>query len=190
MIKIQALKNLKNIKILAIIIVLLIASVIIIKSSWELWSKNMALKTEVAQKTEELSKGANITSVGQTIDGEIKTLAAKLSQIETKFSSNTEEVFSSLNRFAETSEISLESINPLDKTEVKIPDALYTYLELPIDLELKCGYRQLLSFLNKLERAKKILLVTEIKIQSDPQDIWDHDIQLSLKVPISISTKE
>lgn len=183
--KTEELKNLKKLKAIPIIIVLLIGAVMGIKTSVALWSKNTKLKADIIKKTEELAKSADISSLKRTVDTEIKELEEKISAIEKKFpSSNIEEVFSSLNRFIEASQISLKSISPLEKTEAAIPASKDKYLELPINLRLECSYSQLASFLNKIENTDKIMFVTEVKIQSNSSNIWEHNIELSLKVPM------
>lgn len=189
MIKIDKLRDPKNIKILALIIILFLISVIVLNNSRALWSKNTQLKNEVIAKRGELAKIPNISLLKQTIETEIKELTEKISSFEKRFSPDGEEIFSFLNRFAESAKISLKAISPLDKIRVTIPNSKNIYLELPVNLKLECGYHQLVSFLNKIETAEKIMLVSEIRIQGNPQNIWDHSIELSLKVPMSISAK-
>lgn len=190
MIKIDKLRDPKNIKILAIIIILFLISIISLNNSRALWSKNKQLKNEIIAKTGELTKIPNISPTKETIETQTKELIEKISSFEKRFSPDGEEIFSFLNRFAESAKISLKAISPLDKIEVTIPNSKdIMYLELPVNLKLECGYHQLVSFLNKVETAEKIMLVSEIKIQGNPQNIWDHSIELSLKVPMSISAK-
>lgn len=183
-IKTEAFKNPKNIKVAVVIIILFIIGVSGAKSYKALLVKNQKLKEDSIKKTKEISKGADIPSLKLTINSEIKELGTKLSAIEARFSSNTEEVFSSLNRFIEASEISLKAISPLEKTESGIPNSNDKYFELPINLKVECNYFQLLSFLNKVENASKIMRVTDVKIQSNQDNIWEHNIEISLKVPI------
>jgi len=183
--KFEELKNKKIIKIVAASIILLIMAIISLKGYGTLNSKNIKLKAEIAKKRQEISSFSNISSLKAAVNSEIKELEAKLSSLEKGFpSSNTEEVFSSLNRFVEASQISLKAISPLEKIEIPIPDSKDKYLELPINLKLECSYDQLLAFLNKIENANKIMIVTEVKIQSNPDNIWEHNIELSLKIPM------
>ncbi len=184
-IKIEQLKNLKKLKALPAIIILLIIAAISLRGYQALWSKNTKLKGDIIKKREEIAKSANISSLKRTGGSKIKELEEKLSSIENRFSSiNTEEIFSSLNRFVESSGISLKAISPMEKTEVAIPGSKEKYSELPINLKFECGYNQLLSFLDKIENAGKAMSVTEIKIQTNPVNIWEHNIELSLKVPM------
>lgn len=170
---------------LPLIIIFLIVSAISFKGYATLWSKNKKLKDEIAKKTEEITKGSGVASLKKTAEVEIKELEAILAAIEKSFpSSNTEEVFSSLNRFIEASQISLKAISPLEKTEVAIASSKDKYLELPITLRFDCSYDQLVSFLSMIEDSNKLMIVTEVKIQSNPSYIWDHNIEVSLKVPM------
>jgi len=188
--KIEQLKNFKKLTALLAVIALLIIAATALKTCFALWLKNTRLKAELIQKTEEAAKSADISPLKKTGDAEVKKLEEKLSSIEDGFSAiNTEEIFSSLNRFVEASGISLKSISPLEKTEAAIPGTQEKYLELPVNLKLECSYNQLLSFLDKIENTGRAMSVTNIKIQNNPQNIWEHNIELSLIVPmLTVST--
>lgn len=187
--KIDQLKKPENIKILVLIVILIIIGLLALKNLKSLWLKNLKLKSEVVRKTEELSRTTKTIQPKETVEAEIKKLEEKFLSFEKKFSFDTEEVFSSLNLFAEGSGISLKAINPADKLESTIPNTKDTYLELPVSLKVECGYYQLISFLRNIEGAQNLMLVSDIKIQSNPQNIWDHNIELSLKVPLSTLKK-
>jgi len=75
---------------------------------------------------------------------------------------------------------------PSEKNEIKIPDNTETYVELPITIKFGCSFYQLLSFLDNLESLKKTILINKIKIQSNPNNVWEHDVELALKVPLSV----
>lgn len=185
MIKIEELKNPKNIKILAIIIIGLIMGLMGLKSVFGLWSKNARLKKEITQKNQELTKISSSVLTEEAIQTQIKDIAEKISTFEKRFFFHLEDTFSDLNRFAENSQISFKAISPSEKMEVILPNTKeIAYLELPISLKLECGYYSLVSFLHKIENAENIMLINEIKIQGNPQNIWEHNIELSLKVPM------
>lgn len=184
MIKFKELKRRDLIKMISIIIILVIINLIFLRTSKALWSKNIKLKLEINKERAELAKGSNISSLKETLNLEINQLNSKLSSLEERFFPNTEDIFMYINRFVETSGISLTSMEPLEKIQGEIPYSKNLYLELPINIKLKCDYYQLLKFLNNLERTQKSIVVSEIKIQSDPKNIWDHDIRMLLKVPV------
>jgi Tfp pilus assembly protein PilO len=186
MIKIQDLKNPKNLKNLAIIISLLIICVLTFKNSLSLFSKNIKLKEEIKAKDLLLARGQGSSASQVKVSAEINKISQELLDTEKQFSSNAEEVFSTLNKFAEGSGISLKGISPLDKKETKIPDSLDIFSEMPVSLKLKCGYFELIAFLEKLENSDKIIFIEEIKIGPDQKNIWEHEIELLLKVPMSV----
>jgi Tfp pilus assembly protein PilO len=183
---IEAIKKNKHIKFIAIIILLLAINVYALNRIAALFSDNIRIKADIAKKTQELSNFPDFLSLKEKADSEIEQENSKINAIKNNFFSNVEEIFFSLSRFAEADKISLKAINPSEKNEVKIPNSDEVYLELPITIKLECGFYQLLSFLENLESLKKTILINKIKIQSNPNNIWEHDIELAFKVPFSI----
>lgn len=189
-IKIQELKKPENIKIIAVIIIALIAAAFCLNGIKGAWIKNTGLKNEVMQKDTALKRVANVSFLKVAANTQIKELNEKLVSLEEKFFLDPGEIFSYLNRFAEASKISLKNISPLEKTEVKTEESDTVHLELPINVKMECGYDELVEFLKKVESADKIILVTSLKIQGNPQDVWEHNIELSLKIPLSMAQKK
>ncbi len=185
MAKIEAIKNPQNIKLIAITIILLIINVLGLSKINALFSAEKRLDSDIAKRTKELSKYSDISSLKNEADSEITQTESEIASIKDKFFSNVEDIFFSLSRFAEANGISIKAINPLEKIETKIPNTREAYLELPITIKLECNFYQLLSFLNNIESLKKTALINKIKIQSDPKNIWEHDIEISLKLPLA-----
>lgn len=52
------------------------------------------------------------------------------------------------------------------------------YEEIPIQIEAKGGYHAIGSFINKIEMAKNIMSVADIKIEADANDIFTHNARL------------
>lgn len=177
----------KFIPIIILVIIFIIINSVILKNANSLRLKNKKIKAEINKKTEELAKGTNIASVKETLNSEIGQLNLKLSSIEERFFLNPGDIFTYINHFAEATKISLKSIEPREKTQQEIPKSKNLYLELPVNLKIKCDYCQLLAFLNKIETAEKLIMVSEVKIQSDPNNIWEHDIQILLKASVLLT---
>lgn len=176
-----------NIVSICVVIIFIIINLLFLKTSKTLWLKNKKIKSEINKKMEELAKGSNISSVKESLNSEINQLGSKLSFLEENFFSKAEEIFLYINRSAEAAKISLKGIEPKEKVQRPIPNTKDTYLELPINIKIKCDYHQLLVFLDKIEAKNKSILVSEIKIQSDPKDIYNHDIEILFKVPVLFS---
>lgn len=189
MAKIEEIKKNKNIKFAVIIIALIAINVFNLGKITALFSNNKRMESDIAKKTKELSNFPDFPSLKETSNSEIKQINSKITSIKDNFFSNVEEIFFSLSRFAETNKISLKAINPSEKNEVKVPNSDEPYLELPVTIKLECSYYQLLSFLDNLESLKKAIIINKIKIQGDSRNIWEHDIELSFKLPLSAKNK-
>jgi len=177
-------------KIIIGVIIILLISPLFFKAYKSLWAKNKKLMAEINKNTEELKKSAALYATQENLNSEIKRLNLQLSSVEEKIFRETEEAFVNINRFALESKVSLKSIEPLERTKVQIPGSKNQYLELlPLNLKVKCDFYQLLQFLNKIERAANVMPILDIKIQSDSKDIWNHDIQITLKIPILVSSR-
>lgn len=55
--------------------------------------------------------------------------------------------------------------------------------QLPVKITMECDYQQLLQFLDNAENGPKLIMVSDIKIETNPQDIWSQNVELSLKMP-------
>lgn len=55
--------------------------------------------------------------------------------------------------------------------------------QLPIKITMECDYQQLLQFLDTAENGPKLIMISDIKIETNPQDIWSQSVELSLKIP-------
>ncbi|MEK6564447.1 MAG: hypothetical protein AABZ65_05435 [Candidatus Omnitrophota bacterium] len=62
--------------------------------------------------------------------------------------------------------------------------------QLPVKITMECGYQQLLQFLDTAENGPKLIMVSDIKIETNPQDIWSQNVELSLKIPTIPATKK
>ncbi len=186
MAKIEEHKKTKNIKFIAGIILLLAINAFALSRITALYSDDIKIKSEIIKKTKELSNFPDFPSLKKTANSEISKQDSQIAAIKNNFFSNVEEIFFSLSRFAETNKIGLKAITPSEKNEIKIPDNTDVYVELPITIKFECSYYQLLSFLNNLESLGKTILINKVKIQSNSNNVWEHDIELALKIPLSV----
>lgn len=202
--KIGKIKEIKNLNIIIAFVAMLGISLLSFNNSRTLGAKYNKLKSEVNSKTEELARGSAILTTKDNLESEINRLNLELSSLKEKLFSDPEGILFYINRFAEETKISLNSIEPLERIQLEIPKEgkdskakpkdkdkekyIKDISQLPVNLKIKCDYHQLISFLKKIETAPKLILVDEIRIQSNPQDAWNHDIQLALRAPILYAT--
>ncbi len=62
--------------------------------------------------------------------------------------------------------------------------------QLPVKIMMECDYRQLLQFLDMAENGPKLIMISDIKIESNPQDIWSQNVELFLKIPAIPAVKK
>jgi len=200
--KIGKIKEIKNLNIIIAFVAMLGISLLSFNNSRALGAKYNKLKSEVNSKREELARGSAILTTKDNLESEINRLNLELSSLKEKLFSDPEGILFYINRFAEETKISLNSIEPLERIQLEIPKEgkdnkakpkdkekyIKDISQLPVNLKIKCDYYQLISFLKKIETAPKLILVDEIRIRSNPQDTWNHDIQLVLRAPILHST--
>jgi len=190
MIKINELINNPRIKIIGLLLIIILLSLIFLKVAGMLWEKNNALKNKIKKDEEEITRSAKIFSLQEELNSEINKRISEISSIQKNFFQDVEEIFSSLNHFAQEAKISLQGINPGERARIEVPERDDMYLEiLPLTLKLSCDYRQLLTFLKRIEESKRNISVTNIMIQNDPQDIWNHKVDIELKTPLLIYVK-
>lgn len=62
-------------------------------------------------------------------------------------------------------------------------------IQLPVKIIMECNYQQLLQFLDAAENGPKLIMISDIKIESNPQDIWSQNVELFLKIPTMPAVK-
>jgi len=88
------------------------------------------------------------------------------------------QILKELNRIGERLKIKFVSIHPLEREETLLPGGEESLLQIPIKLNLKCGYHQLGIFINELESPPRFMKIRELKINADPKNVWVHQAEL------------
>jgi len=185
MAKIQ-LPNKQNLELILGLFILVVIGFFFFKMAGGLILKTNKLQTEINQCSQDLNKATSLSIVRKTLEAEIKELTPMVSYIEGRIFAGNEKIIVNLNSFAQETKISIKSIDPLEeRTQIEVfsrPDAALRLL--PFRLKFKCDFFELMQLLNKIEKAEKIFVVDEVKIDTDSREIWNHDIQILLKVPV------
>ncbi len=190
MIKIKELINKPKVKLIIAIIAVLIISFVFLKFAYALWMENNELKAKIKRNRDEITRSEKMASMQNSLNTEIKKISEQISLAEEDFFTNTEEIFAHLNRFTQEVKISLRTVSPGERTRIEMPNQKDAYIELlPVTIKLNCDFSQLLAFLQKIEKFKRIISVDDIRIQNDPQDTWNHNIDIELKTPLLIYAK-
>lgn len=180
-----------QVKNVIVVIVVLLLSLQVIKFVKKLWDKNASLSSQIKKDQAELSHGTNISSTQVAVSKEITKLESDINEVQNNFFTNPEAVFAEVNRFAQGSHMSIKSITPSDRKKVAIPDSTDIYIDLfSITLRASCDYNQLIGFLKKIGASDKFITIDKITVQSNMQDIWNHNIELELKVALLVNLKK
>jgi Tfp pilus assembly protein PilO len=179
-----------RIKSALIILVLILIVAGFLKLAAGFWIKNSGLNKEINKIKAEIANTGNLAVMQAALDKESGKLTKESKENEKKFFTDIEEVLTRMNRFAQTSDISIRSITPAERVRMEISGRKDISLEmLSLEIRLNCDYKQLLIFLSKIENFDKLIIINDIRIQNNPQDIWNHEVQLKFRIPLLIYAK-
>ncbi len=89
------------------------------------------------------------------------------------------EMLKELNQIAGDLNIKFAGVKPKDAQRISLSADAGVLVQIPIAVELKCGYHQLGQFINRIESSStRFMKVTELKVSSNTQDIWVHNVEL------------
>ena len=90
----------------------------------------------------------------------------------------TNMLIDSLKAITREARLKFISIEPMDQVKFELPDTDSLYHELPIRINLKCGFFELVEFIKKIEDSKKLMKVTSLTIGSDSENPWEHNVEM------------
>jgi len=76
------------------------------------------------------------------------------------------------------SKLKFTSIEPMALVKFELPDTGDFYYELPIRIKLKCGFFELVDFINRIEKNKRLMKVSSLQIRSNTGTPWDHQVEI------------
>jgi Tfp pilus assembly protein PilO len=106
----------------------------------------------------------------------------KLGQYEKKLSREKEVplLLENLSKTARSSRVKILSITPLKtasrSSKKSAAEKQGVYQEVPIRITARSGYHELATFINRLEKDERYMLVTDLKIRSNRNNFKRHDI--------------
>ncbi|MFH1394942.1 MAG: type 4a pilus biogenesis protein PilO [Candidatus Omnitrophota bacterium] len=92
-----------------------------------------------------------------------------------------------LSLLAKSSGIKILSITPavIAYTKESVPSEKGYYREVPIIITAESGYHQLGYFISSLERSKRFITITDLKIKGNERSPRKHDVRISLNTYVS-----
>jgi len=122
--------------------------------------------------------------------GNIGNLKAEIAQLEKRVTSLEERLpeqikanllIDTLKDITEQAKLKFVSIEPQDTKKYELAaDQKQIYLEFPILLRLKSGYHEITRFVRDIEASKRLMKVSDLEIKGNPQDIWEHSIEVTV----------
>lgn len=88
-----------------------------------------------------------------------------------------------LSKIASQTGVKIVGIGELKEVKGKVPElkgVQQTYSEVLIGIDLKSGYHQLGSFINKVESSARLMKLRDIEIKADPRNPGEHKVKLIL----------
>jgi type IV pilus assembly protein PilO len=149
-----------------------------------LFKPTMAGLSEVSPKEQKLR--GKITMVQKWMKGkpeaekQLAALHEKMISYETILSSEEEipSLLEELSAMAKESGVRIIGIRPQAAIVPGGEAGTDSYEEIPVSIKAKCGYHQLGRFISRLESAKRLLVIEQINIASNPRTSRSHDVQL------------
>jgi len=149
------------------------------------------LKTQIREKESILvffeRKGVDANRLNR----EIKELNSKINKYEKKLVGKEQAniLIGTLKDITAEAYLKFSSIEPQTAKKFSLDKQKDIYSELPIKVKLKCGYYELIDFIAKIEKAGRLMKITDLQIKNSPGDTWKHDVSLFVSTFAKISDK-
>lgn len=126
------------------------------------------------------------------LEQEIEALNKRMNYCQENLRSlaDVPQILKELNRMAEQLNIRFSSVNPLEKEARLLPGGEEFIVQIPIKIQLQCGYHQFGTFINQIENSPRIMKIIELKINADPNNVWAHQTELTVSSYNLVSKKK
>ena len=57
---------------------------------------------------------------------------------------------------------------------------MISFVELPVQVKLRCGYYDLVDFLKKIEQADQLMKISNIQVKNNPSHNWEHTVEFAI----------
>lgn len=90
----------------------------------------------------------------------------------------TNMLIDSLKAITQQSRLKFTSIEPIGIVNFDLLETGDYYYELPIRIKLRCGFFDLLDFAQRIEASKRLMKVSALSIKSNPENPWEHNVEI------------
>ena len=145
------------------------------------------LGKKLYQAHNDFKEKGNLITIKERADYDLSKLKKELSELERQATVynqrlppavETNMLIDSFKDITRESKLKFISIEPLASVKFELPDTGDFYYELPIRIKLKCGFFELVDFINRIEKSKRLMKVSSLAIRSSPGSPWDHEVEI------------
>lgn len=145
-------------------------------------SKAFSLMQQLAGKKNNMVLVERSSQNLNEIKKEIATTEEKISQLEKRLPKQIETtlLIDTLKDITQEARLKFSSIEPAGERQFELEGQDEFYLELPIKVKLRCSFFDLIAFVQKIENSSRLMKISELAIRNNPQDIWEHNVDLAI----------
>ena len=134
---------------------------------------------QIEQRERDLQRAKTAQNL-EDMEKEIKAIKEELMVYQQRLNAPIDipQVLEVLDSIAKHQKIEFISVTPLEAKEVLLPRGEEFLLEVPIEMQLRCGYHALGVFINQIENADRVKKVTDLRMKVDSSNIWSHQVEL------------
>lgn len=148
-------------------------------------SKVTEVRSELARRTKELEDAKNKEKYLPQLRERIAEAEAEIEEVERRLPNDKRapELFKELNELAAVAQQKYMSMEARPVVEKE------TYIEIPLEINLKADYHNLGRYINLIERSKRFAKVDGINIEYDFEDPLNQNVNLTLSTFMFIEQK-
>ena len=146
---------------------------------WPFSKKISEISTGIQEKENIITTVKRSSVDIQKTKKELAEFKIKVAEFEKRLPTRikTSLIIETLQEITQKSKLKFSSLEPAPVKKYELKETKDMFIELPVRIRLKCGYYDLIDFLEKIEAAKQLMKVSELSIRSDPSQSWDHNIE-------------
>jgi len=143
------------------------------------------VRSELAQRTKELEDAKNKEKYLPQLRERIAEAEAEIEEVERRLPNDKRapELFKELNELAAVAQQKYMSMEARPVVEKE------TYIEIPLEINLKADYHNLGRYINLIERSKRFAKVDGINIEYDFEDPLNQNVNLTLSTFMFVEQK-
>lgn len=144
------------------------------------------LSREIPQIKDNLKQSEALIAKRSQMENQLASLQAKLKDIKLALPprSDLPDILQDISRLASASKVKVLKMEPVKQQikQVEVGAPLTIYAENPIEIEAKGGYHALGEFINRIENAKNLMSIADVKVESNTNDMYNHDVKLLIVI--------